>query len=364
VSIIISSNDVAAFGGKLKSQRNKRILIALILIMVIVLSFYVASRSKSGFGAKKTLTVFAYTSFVSSWGPGPRIKKEFEDHFNANLEFVDVGDAGLLVQRLKFIDNEKVDVVLGLDQLHIVAAGAATSWMSLKEINFEPSKALIELGLDRSHLPEGFLPFDWSPMSFVYKKTVTKPPTQLAGLLDERFRGKISIPDPHSSTPGLQFVFFVLSSLGEQKGVEFLKHLALTKPKITSSWSTSYGLYQKGQVDLTFSYLTSPVYHWIEESDLTQQPVLMTEPSVTQVEFAGIPQRCTECELAVEFVHFLLQPEMQAHIMNKNYMFPVIEGVVETSVFKDLPPVTNKKLEINTQWSKEDLIRFWEMAFK
>jgi len=41
---------------------------------------------------KKTLTVYTYESFVSEWGPGPKVKAAFEQTCNCVVNFVGVAD--------------------------------------------------------------------------------------------------------------------------------------------------------------------------------------------------------------------------------------------------------------------------------
>ena len=49
--------------------------------------------------AGKTLTVYTYESFVSDWGPGPKVKESFEKTCGCKVEWVGVADgveSGLL----------------------------------------------------------------------------------------------------------------------------------------------------------------------------------------------------------------------------------------------------------------------------
>ena len=49
---------------------------------------------------KDTLTVYTYDSFVSEWGPGPVIKKIFEQKYNSNIEFISVDSAATLLTKI------------------------------------------------------------------------------------------------------------------------------------------------------------------------------------------------------------------------------------------------------------------------
>jgi thiamine transport system substrate-binding protein len=66
--------------------------------------------------ADKVLTVYTYESFVSEWGPGPKVKEAFEKTCACTVEFVGVADGVALLTRLKLEgETSKADVVLGLD---------------------------------------------------------------------------------------------------------------------------------------------------------------------------------------------------------------------------------------------------------
>ena len=208
------------------------------------------------------------------------------------------------------------------------------------------------LGLDRFSIPlasrkfqwrrwgseEEFTAFDRGALAFVYRASEIKPPASLHDLLDKRFLESISLEDPGTSSPGLQFFFWVLDAMGVDPGFEFLASLKPNLQAVSPSWSSAYGLFTKKQSKLVFSYFTSPVYHWIEEKNHDYQPAVFSEGQPVQEEFAGIPQVCANCEWAHRFVQFLRRPEIQKQIMLKNFMMPVISGVEKGTEFENLPP--------------------------
>lgn len=316
---------------------------------------------KASSGAGTYLTVLTYSSFMSSWGPGPEIAAGFEKEFGIQIKFIDVGDAGLLIQRLKFLPEEEIDVVVGIDQLQILEASQAEPWEALADIHFKPSERISRLGFEDR--PESFIPFDWSPLSFVFREKKTKPPLSLKDLLHPEWQGLISLPDPRMSTPGLQFVFFVYNSFGDEEAGRFLDKLKEQKPLIGSSWSTSYGLYQKEKVNLSFSYITSPIYHWREESDFDHKSVLFKEPLPVQIEFAAVPKRTKKASAAKDFVSYLLTPPTQSVIMNKNFMFPVVQGVEGSSEFQKLPISNLIPWSNYSNWSRAVLLEKWKKHF-
>ena len=51
-----------------------------------------ATTALPAFAQEKTLTVYTYESFVSDWGPGPKVKEEFEKTCGCTVEWVGVAD--------------------------------------------------------------------------------------------------------------------------------------------------------------------------------------------------------------------------------------------------------------------------------
>ena len=48
--------------------------------------------STAAVAQEKTLTVYTYESFVSEWGPGPKVKEAFESTCDCTVNFVGVAD--------------------------------------------------------------------------------------------------------------------------------------------------------------------------------------------------------------------------------------------------------------------------------
>ncbi|MNT78569.1 Thiamine-binding periplasmic protein precursor [compost metagenome] len=111
---------------------------------------------------------------------------------------------------------------------------------------------------------------------------------------------------------------------------------------------------------MVYSYVTSPLYHEIEEKKRDFISLDFKEPLAVQFEFMGIPEFCRHCDLAEEFVNLALSATGQKIIMEKNYMFPVMKGVKESTPFAALPEYnTIKKYEIPTSQEVDRLLKRW-----
>ena len=282
------------------------------------------SRGASAVGDTRELRILAYSSFTSSWGPGPTLVKLFEDKMNAAGEgsvevmLLQAEDSGLLLAKM---DAFPTDIVIGFDQLGRQLATKTKIW--------------------RPHAVEGsrfstpnFLAFDWSPIGFVYREGEIDPPKNFEDLLDARFDSTIALQDPRSSSPGFQFLNWLVAEMGEAKAFEYLAKLKPNVHSMSGSWSQSYGMFTRGLAKITFSYATSILYHRLSEKDDRYRFATFPNAHPVQVEFAAIPDSCQNCELAETFMKFLVSQEAQAVLMNKNWMMPVNPDAAKGTPFE------------------------------
>ena len=275
------------------------------------------------------IKVLSYPSFIASWGPGPGIAQAFEASTGCHVNLQAAEDSGLLLAKLSLFP---ADVVIGFDQFSLAEAREARAWRPIMT-------ELIATRLPKSYQHREFVAFDWGPMAFVYREGEVIPPASLDDLLMPAFAHTVTLQDPRTSTPGLQFLLWVLREKGIEPGFAFLRQLKKSIHSVSPSWSTAYGLFQKKQAKLTFSYLTSPVYHWTQVSDRSYRPAIFASGHPLQVEYAGVPVSCKECDAAEQFVRFLLSLDTQKEIMQKNVMFPVRSEAEQGSDFAELPAV-------------------------
>lgn len=287
-----------------------------------------------------SLRVLSYSGFLAPWGPGPELAKLFSERTGIKVEFRDAGDAGLLIKKLELFPS---DVVIGLDELSLDSARAAVNWRGL------PKGIVTD---ERWRQPE-FVAFDWAPMSFIFRQGEIEPPASLQDLLHERFRGAIVLTDPRTSAPGLLFLNWLVDEFGDDGAVRFLKQLKPNLHSVSSGWSQAYGLFSKKQAKLALSYLTSPVYHWTQDKDLSYQAAVFANGHATHVEYAGVPADCRHCEEAGKFLRFLLEDEAQKILMAKNVMLPVSASAIGGSEYAKLPIV---KLRASDRLGERDKI--------
>ena len=293
----------------------KKTYLFTVIFLSMGLCFFLWFFFSPALSPKNILRVMTYSSFVGVFGPGSHIQKEFEKICNCQVKWIKVPDSTLFAQRLSLReDGFKTDVVMGLDQLSLGAMTKKLPWRKIqikKNILVSPAK---------DFLSDQFVPYDWSPMSFLSREK--KEEISLQDLLNEKFKNKISLPSPRTSTVGHQFYYWIWFVFREKLD-DFLVTFKDQLYGMSPSWSTSYALFQRGHVSLSFSYLSSLLYHQQQkQEDFYFVPFKEGHPF--QVEMAGVSGFCTQCELALSFIDFLLTPTIQNILKEKNYMFPVI----------------------------------------
>lgn len=265
----------------------------------------------------KSLTVYTYESFISKWGPGPKVKAAFEKTCGCTVNFVGVSDGVALLTRLKLEgQTSKADIALGLDT-NLIEEAKQTGLFAPHGINTTSAK------VPGSFKDDVFVPYDYGHFAVVYDTQVLKtPPKSLKDLVEGDASQRIVIQDPRTSTPGLGLLLWVKSVYGDKAPEAWakLKNRVLT---VTPGWSEAYGLFTKGEAPMVLSYVTSPAYHMVEEKTDRYQAAKFEEGHYIQIEVAGMLKASQKQDLARKFLSFTLSPEFQGIIPTTNWMMPV-----------------------------------------
>lgn len=362
VWIIISLKAVAVFFGSMLKLKALFAYLFSMIAMLVVLFFPYIAFEKEQEPTGNSVRVMTYSSFIQDWGAGPEIAKKFKQETGLDIHWINAGNAGLIIERLKFKkDTDQPDLILGLDQFSIYEARKFFDWVDLKK-----NRPLAK----NSILPEGgylydFMAYDWGPLTFVYKKSKVSPPKKMDDLLDKKYRSSLILQDPRLSSPGLQFLLWVLADKGEKEGFEFLKRLKPNIKVMAPSWSSSYSIFKEEQPTMVFSYFTSPFYHLIEENNDQYEAVSLENPHPVQVEYAGIPQFCGNCDGARKLAQFLLRQDIQKILMRKNYMYPIDSRALQGEAFKIPQDIQYcRPIEsVNLIKRKKELVNLWKKVF-
>ena len=278
----------------------------------------------------KTLTIYTYDSFISEWGPGPIIKKIFEDKFNSHLKFVAVDSAASLLTKIILEGaSTKADIVLGLDMNLIDEARKSELFI---EHSLEYLNNNINLPIDWKS--KYFIPYNYGYFAFVYNnKKFSNPPKSMEELINIT-DARIVIQDPRTSTPGLGLLTWIKAIYGDDA---FNKWKKLNKKivSVTKGWTDAYyNVFMTGEADMVLSYTTSPAAHIMFESNYDFSAITFDEGNYISIEFGGIIKSSKNKSLAKRFMSFMISEDFQSVIPSTNIMYPVIK-------INDLPEAYN-----------------------
>ena len=322
-------------------------------LLVLVTSFIIATTLSA-----RELTVYTYSSFTSSWGPGPALKEAFEAQCNGcTVRYVSSDDGVSLLNRVRLEGaNTQADIVLGLD-VALIAEARALNLFQPHSINFNG------LNLDPALAwnDDLYVPYDFGYFAFIYdRNAISQPATSMAELLASD--ASIIYQDPRTSTVGQGLMHWMETLYGDDVSTAW-QALAERTVTVTQGWSEAYGMFLEGEADYVLSYTTSPAYHMVAEDTDHYQAALFSEGHVTQIEVAGISAHSNQVELAQEFLAFLLDAEAQAIIPVTNWMLPVRTDIELPEAFDQLinPTRVGQSPEA-IQAQRQAWIRTWRNA--
>ena len=279
------------------------------------------------------LVVYTYDSFVAEWGPAPKVIPQFEAKYGVKVQMVSAGDAGQVLSRVILEkDSPRADLVVGLDNNLLARAQAAGVLQAYRPSGAE--RLAPEVVFDK-----GFelTPFDYGYFAFVVDtQKLTDPPRSLEDLTDARFRKKILLEDPRTSSPGLGFLLWTIAAYGE-KYLDYWQRLAPNILTIAEGWDAAYGMFTAGEAPLVLSYTTSPAYHVEAEKTTRYQAAMFPEGHYAQVEGLGVVRNARHADLARKFVDFALSEAFQKEIPLTNWMYPVIPATTLPESYKYAP---------------------------
>ena len=267
------------------------------------------------------LTIYTYDSFISEWGPGPIIEKIFEEKFGKEIDFISVGSAATLLNKIILEGSaSKADIVLGLDMNLLDKAEKSNLFEDHKISNLQ-KKLELPINWDSSK----FIPYNYGYFAFVYNsKKFSNPPKSMDELINIT-DARIVIQDPRTSTPGLGLLTWMKAIYGD-KALSKWKILNKKIVTVTKGWTDSYyNIFLSGEADMVLSYTTSPAAHIMFENNSDFSAINFSEGNYLTVEFAGVLKSSKNKIHANNFINFILTEEFQSIIPSTNIMYPVIK---------------------------------------
>ena len=296
-------------------------------LLFVALLFFACTKEEN----INEVVVCAYSSFTGEWGLGPKVAKMFEEKTGTSVRFITCKDSGAILSHV-VRENSKADVVLGIDNYLLKKALKADVLLPYKPNRAEKIDEAFLLD-SQYHL----IPFDFGYFAFMYNiASNVKAPSSLGELFDPKYKNRIVIMNPMTSTPGLGFLIW----LHEVYGNEYLDVWQKINENVLSmptSWSQGYALFTSGEVPLVISYTTSLAAHVLYDRTDKFQPLIFDEGHVIQLEGMGILKGAKHEEKAKEFINFMLSDEVQCLIPETQFMFPIIQNTKLPESFSNIP---------------------------
>ncbi len=325
-----------------KEKRMKKRSFLFIVLCVFFISNAFAQGTKENTkktAGEKVLTIYAYDSFASDWGTGPKVIPLFEKKYGIKVTVQSAGDAGQVLQKAVMEKNHpSADILIGIDNNLLSKA--------LSEDVFSPYKpAAINTVRESLIFDPSYrvIPFDYGFFAIIYdSKKISSPPQSLEDLCNKRFKKSLILMDPRTSSPGLGFLLWTIAKYGDA----FPSYWERLKPSIltiTEGWDSGYGLFTSGEAPMVLSYTTSPAYHVQYEHSKRYRAAIFKNGHYMQIEGLGIVKNAPHRKAAEKFIEFALSKEFQSAIPLTNWMYPVVKGITLPKSF-DYAPMPGKRL--------------------
>ena len=303
-----------------------RFLSLVVVILLISSPIFTAAQKEQPYQQDNAITVYAYDSFVSEWGPGPAVIAGFEQSTGIKVHLVSVGNASELLRRAQLErNNSRADIILGIPN------GSLGQMRDSGLFEAYVPRAMNEifpfLHIDPDNV---FIPFNYGVFSFIYDSDhIDTPPVSMQDLLDPTWKKSIILMDPRTSSVGMGLLEWSYAVYGEN----YISWWTALKPNILTiadSWSSGYGLFTQGEAPIVISYTTSPVYHIMAEDTDRYVSTAFEEGNALVIEGVGMLTSSKNKDGAKAFIEYLLT-DAQSTIAIANVMYPA-------NMTTELPP--------------------------
>ncbi len=300
------------------------------------------------------LIVYTYDSMVSDYGLGPKISELFKKETGSSVEFVSVGDAGAMVNKLILEGkNSKADVVLGVDN-SLAKKLLNANLLQETSLSEELKNSIKNYWFESS---EELIPFDYGFIAMVYDSRLKMSfPKSLKELTEPQYKNKFILIDPRTSSTGKMFLKWSASVFPKTELKNYWKKINSNALTIASGWSEAYNAFLAGEAPMVLSYATSPAYHVEFENKKHIKALEFDEGHPIQIEYVGVLKTSKKQELAKKFIELILSEKVQEKIPLTQFMYPIKKNTKLPESFKyALKP--KKEIKIS---NKQDLVKEWE----
>jgi thiamine transport system substrate-binding protein len=306
-----------------------------------------------------------------SFSISEEVVEAFEEAHNAEIVFLQSGDAGSVLNRAILTkDAPLADILFGVDNTFLSRA--------LEEDIFAAYESPV---LDE--IPDRFkldpsnraLPVDYGDVCINYDKSYFEEndlavPQSLEELTQPEYEGLLVVENPATSSPGLAFLLATVAHFGDSF-TEYWADLRDNGLVIVDGWETGYytnfsGSSGRGPQPLVVSYGTSPAAEVIfadppvEESPTAS--IIGPDTCFRQIEFVGILQGTGNRALAEEFVDFMLGTRFQEDVPLQMFVYPVNPNATLPEEFTQYAQAPEQTAELSPEEiaaNRDEWIQAW-----
>ena len=276
----------------------------------------------------QTLTVMTHDSFAVS----EEVVKAFEDANNANVTFLQSGDAGeVLNKAILTKDAPLADVLYGVDNTFLSRALEADIFESYASPELANIPDAFKLDVSNSALP-----VDYGDVCINYDKAYfagnsLAVPQSLEDLTKPEYANLLVVENPATSSTGLAFLLATVSHFGEDGYLGYWRDLKANGVVVVDGWETAYytnfsASSGQGPQPMVVSYGTSPAAEVIFAdppiADAPTASILGSDTCFRQIEFVGILKGTQNRALAEKFVDFMLSRQFQEDMPLQMFVYP------------------------------------------
>ncbi|MEQ1722688.1 MAG: hypothetical protein ABL930_05900, partial [Pseudobdellovibrio sp.] len=111
----------------------RHFIVFVVLVFGALTAFYYNHSDQVKNIEDKKIHVYASSSFIAKWGPGPSLKEAFEKQNIFKIEFVEISDMAMAIQKINFENESSIaDVVLGIDQFDVTRVANKIKWRDIE----------------------------------------------------------------------------------------------------------------------------------------------------------------------------------------------------------------------------------------
>ena len=288
----------------------------------------------TGGSSTPTITVATYSSFINSEeSAGPWLKDAFESEYDAEIEFLEP-DSGVnqYIQRAQQGADIEADLYVGLNVDELIRVDE-----QLDDPLFDSLGGDLERSdhiKDRLRFdPEGrAVPYDTGYISLVYDENEAEP-TTFEDLTAEEHRGQFITQNAQNSDPGVAFLLWTINEFGEDGYLDYWQALQDNDVRILGSWDDAYNAYLSEEGDMVVSYSTDQVYNGDQPR---HQIGFLNDQGYEQPEGMARFADSDNPEAARDLMEFVLTPDAQAEIAQRNVQFPAVDDAELDEEFAEL----------------------------